>query len=45
MEELISVKLDDLPDEILLIILGKLSNVEVLYSLIGINKPTKYNCT
>ena len=33
-----SVELNDLPDEILMIILKKLSNVEVLYSLIGVNK-------
>ncbi|CAF0827592.1 unnamed protein product [Rotaria sordida] len=36
--EHLPIKLDDLPDEILIIILKKLSNVEVLYSLIGINK-------
>jgi hypothetical protein len=28
----------DLPDEILLIILSKISNLDVLYSLIGVNK-------
>ncbi|CAF5180953.1 unnamed protein product, partial [Rotaria sp. Silwood1] len=33
-----SVDLNDLPDEILMIILKKLSNVQVLYSLIGVNK-------
>ncbi len=33
-----SVELNDLPDEILIYILKKLSNVEVLYSLIGVNK-------
>ncbi|CAF4961773.1 unnamed protein product [Rotaria sp. Silwood1] len=33
-----SVELNDLPDEILMIILKKLSNVQVLYSLIGVNK-------
>ena len=33
-----SIQLNDLPDEILLIILKKLTNVEVLYSLIGVNK-------
>jgi len=32
------IHLSDLPDEILLIIFNKLSNVEVLYSLIGVNK-------
>jgi hypothetical protein len=33
-----SVELNDLPDEILMIILKKLFNVQVLYSLIGVNK-------
>jgi hypothetical protein len=33
-----SVELNDLPDEILIYILKKLFNVEVLYSLIGVNK-------
>ncbi|CAF3800435.1 unnamed protein product [Rotaria sp. Silwood1] len=33
-----SVELNDLPDEILIIILKKLYNVQVLYSLIGVNK-------
>ncbi|CAF3364107.1 unnamed protein product [Rotaria sp. Silwood1] len=33
-----SVELNDFPDEILMIILKKLSNVQVLYSLIGVNK-------
>src|SRR5690349_20829140 len=32
------VQLNDLPDEILLIIFKKLANIEVLYSLIGVNK-------
>ncbi|CAF0723902.1 unnamed protein product [Rotaria sp. Silwood1] len=32
------IQLNDLPDEILMIILKKLYNVEVLYTLIGINK-------
>ncbi|CAF1289177.1 unnamed protein product [Rotaria sordida] len=32
------VQLNDLSDEILMIILKKLSNVQVLYSLIGVNK-------
>ena len=32
------MRINDLPDEILLIILRELSNVEVLYSLIGANK-------
>jgi hypothetical protein len=32
------IQLNDLPDEILLTILKKLHNVEVLYSLIGVNK-------
>ncbi|CAF3552388.1 unnamed protein product [Rotaria socialis] len=34
----LSIKLTDLPDEILIIILKKLYNVDVLYSLIGVNK-------
>ncbi|CAF4786437.1 unnamed protein product, partial [Rotaria sp. Silwood2] len=33
-----SVELNDLPDEILMIILKKMCNVEVLYSLKGVNK-------
>ncbi|CAF2779841.1 unnamed protein product [Rotaria sp. Silwood2] len=33
-----SVELNDLPDEILMLILKKLYNVQVLYSLIGVNK-------
>ncbi|CAF2208551.1 unnamed protein product [Rotaria magnacalcarata] len=32
------VELNDLPDEILMIILKKLNNVQILYSLIGVNK-------
>ena len=32
------VRLSDLPDEVLLIIFKKLDNVQVLYSLMGINK-------
>jgi hypothetical protein len=32
------VQLNDLPDEILLIIFKKLANMEVLYSLLGVNK-------
>jgi hypothetical protein len=36
--EQLSIQLDDLPDEILLTILKKLFNAEVLYSLIGVNK-------
>ncbi|CAF1487412.1 unnamed protein product [Rotaria sordida] len=36
--EHLSIKLNDLPDEILITILKKLYNVEVLYSLIGVNK-------
>ncbi len=32
------IQLNDLPDEILMIILKKLNNLEVLYSLIGVNK-------
>jgi hypothetical protein len=32
------VQLDGLPDEILMIILKKLANTEVLYSLFGVNK-------
>jgi hypothetical protein len=31
------IQLTDIPDEILLLILTKLSNIEVLYSLIGVN--------
>jgi hypothetical protein len=37
MEDL-SIKLNDLPDEIIVFILRKLYDVEVLYSLIGVNK-------
>lgn len=33
-----SVELNDLPDEILMIILKKLFNVQVLYSVIDVNK-------
>lgn len=33
-----SIDLNDLLDEILLIILKKLHNIEVLYSLVGVNK-------
>ncbi|CAF0900410.1 unnamed protein product [Rotaria sp. Silwood1] len=33
-----SAKLNDLPDEILLLIFKKLDNIEVLYSFIGVNK-------
>ena len=36
MEDL-CVELTDMPDEILLFILNKLTNIELLYSLIGIN--------
>ncbi|CAF1377351.1 unnamed protein product [Rotaria sp. Silwood1] len=32
------IRLHDLPDEILMIILKKISNIEVLYSFIGVNK-------
>ena len=32
------IQLNDLPDEILLIILKKLASTDVLYSLIGVNK-------
>jgi len=32
------IQLNDLPDEILMIILKKLNNLEVLYSLIGVTK-------
>ncbi len=32
------MKLNDLPDEILLIIFKKIDNIEVLYSFIGVNK-------
>jgi len=37
MEDL-SIKIDTLSDEILILILRKLSNIEVLYSLIGVNQ-------
>jgi hypothetical protein len=37
MEDL-SIKIDSLPDEILIFILRKLSNIEVLHSLIGVNQ-------
>ncbi|CAF2096269.1 unnamed protein product [Rotaria magnacalcarata] len=36
--EHLSLKLSDLPDEILVLILKKLHNIEVLYSLIGVNQ-------
>jgi hypothetical protein len=36
--EYLSVQLDDLPDEILLIIFKNLNNIDLLYSLIGVNK-------
>ncbi|CAF1128301.1 unnamed protein product [Rotaria sordida] len=36
--EHLSIKLDDLPDEILLIIFKKLDNFAILYSLTGVNK-------
>jgi len=36
--EHLSIKLNDLPDEILILILRKLYHVEVLNSLIGVNK-------
>jgi hypothetical protein len=32
------IQLNDLPDEILLIIFKKISNIDVLYSFIGVNK-------
>jgi hypothetical protein len=32
------IQLSDIPDEILLIILKKLSNIEILYSVLGVNK-------
>jgi hypothetical protein len=35
--ENLCVRLTDIPDEILLMILNKLTNIEVLYSLAGIN--------
>lgn len=35
------IQLDDLPDEILLIIFQKLSNIDVLYSLINANERMK----
>ncbi|CAF3375814.1 unnamed protein product [Rotaria sp. Silwood2] len=34
----LSIQLNDLPDEIIVIILTKLYNADVLYSLIGVNK-------
>ncbi len=37
MEHLLHVKLTDIPYEMLLLILNKLTNIEVLYSLIGVN--------
>ncbi len=36
--EHLSIRLNDLPDEILLTILKNLANMEVLYSLVGVNK-------
>ncbi|CAF1375581.1 unnamed protein product [Rotaria sordida] len=36
--ESLSIQLNDLPNEILLIILKKLPDIDVLYSLIGVNK-------
>ena len=35
--EHLCIQLTDIPDEILLLILKKLSNIEVLYSLLGVN--------
>ncbi len=35
------IQLNDLPDEILLIIFKKLNNIELLYSLINVNKRVK----
>jgi hypothetical protein len=32
------VQLNDLPDEVLMIIFKKLANIEILYSLVGVNK-------
>ena len=37
MEHLLHVKLTDMPDEMLLLILKRLTSIEVLYSLIGVN--------
>jgi len=37
MEHVLHVKLIDISDERLLLILNKLTNIEVLYSLIGVN--------
>jgi hypothetical protein len=37
MEHVLHVKLTDISDERLLLILNKLTNIEVLYSLIGVN--------
>jgi hypothetical protein len=36
--ESLSIELNDLPDEILLIIFGKLDNLDILYSFHGVNK-------
>ncbi|CAF4797634.1 unnamed protein product, partial [Rotaria sp. Silwood2] len=36
--EHLSIKINDLPDEILILILKKLYNADVLYSLTGVNK-------
>ncbi|CAF4485479.1 unnamed protein product, partial [Rotaria sp. Silwood2] len=36
--EYASIQLTDLPDEILMIIFKKLDGVEILYSLLGVNK-------
>lgn len=36
--EYLSIQLDDLPDEILLIIFKKINNIDLLNSLIGVNK-------
>ena len=33
-----SIGLNDLPDEVLLLIFQKLNNLDVLYSMIGVNK-------
>ena len=37
MKHLLHIELTDLPDEMLLLILNRLTNIEVLYSLIGVN--------
>lgn len=38
MRECLPIQLNNLPDEILLIIFKKLKNINLLFSLIGVNK-------